>query len=100
MFDIILENNINMPGKTILGGVLVKHGRVRCSSRLSRSVYTSRLGNLTSFGVLAIPKQRRTGMRHTETAPYWNAPYRNSATLELSRPGTRHTGMRQAGSAP
>ena len=30
MFDIILENKINETGKTILGGVLVKHGRVSC----------------------------------------------------------------------
>ena len=30
MFDIILENNINKTGKTILGGVVVKHGHVSC----------------------------------------------------------------------
>ena len=37
---------------------------------------------------------------HTEMRRTEPAPYRNSATPELRRTGTCHTGMRQAGPAP
>ena len=52
----------------------------------------------------ATPELRHTEMCGTGPAPYWNAPYRNSATLDLRRTGAkldlRHSGLRHSVMTP